>query len=61
MRTITTITNVQTNNTKLKTNIFLNFTKLQLLESYNKLWGRRGRERIVVGFTATCAISTYHH
>ena len=40
MRTITTITNVKTNNNKLKTNIFLNFTKLQLLESYNKLWGR---------------------
>ena len=23
--------------------------------------GRRGRDRIVVGFTTTCAISAYHH
>jgi len=23
--------------------------------------GRRGRDRIVVGFTPTCAISAYHH
>jgi len=22
---------------------------------------RRGRDRVVVGFTATCAISNYHH
>jgi len=22
---------------------------------------RRGRDRIVVGFTTTCAISAYHH
>ena len=25
------------------------------------LWGRRGRDRMVVGFTTTCAISTYHN
>ena len=25
------------------------------------LRGRRGRDRMVVGFTTTCAISTYHH
>ena len=25
------------------------------------LWGRRGRDRMVVGFTTTCAISAYHH
>jgi hypothetical protein len=24
-------------------------------------WGRRGRDRMVVGFTTTCAISDYHH
>jgi len=24
-------------------------------------WGRHGRDRMVVGFTTTCAISTYHH
>jgi len=23
--------------------------------------GRRGRDRIVVGFTTTCATSAYHH
>jgi hypothetical protein len=23
--------------------------------------GRRGRDRMAVGFTATCAISAYHH
>jgi hypothetical protein len=23
--------------------------------------GRRGRDRMVVGFTTTCAISVYHH
>jgi len=23
--------------------------------------GHRGRDRIVVGFTTTCAISVYHH
>ena len=29
---------------------------------FNKtLGGRRGRDHIVVGFTATCAISDYHH
>ena len=24
-------------------------------------WGRRGRDRVVVGFTTTCAINTYHY
>ena len=24
-------------------------------------WGRRGRDRLVVGFTTTCIISAYHH
>ena len=23
--------------------------------------GRRGRDRMVVGFTTTCAINAYHH
>jgi len=27
----------------------------------NDLWDRRGRDRIVVGFTTTCTISAYHH
>jgi len=25
------------------------------------VWGRRGRDHIVVGFITTCAISDYHH
>ena len=29
------------------------------LEGKNR--GRRGGDRIVVGFTTTCAISAYHH
>jgi hypothetical protein len=24
-------------------------------------WGRRGRDRMIVGFTTTCAISAYNH
>jgi hypothetical protein len=24
-------------------------------------WGRHGRDRMVVKFTTTCAISAYHH
>ena len=24
-------------------------------------WSRRGRDRMEVGFTTTCAINTYHH
>jgi hypothetical protein len=26
-----------------------------------QLWGHRGHDRMVVGFTTTCAISAYHH
>ena len=28
---------------------------------YIKCRGRRGRDRMVVGFTTTCAIRAYHH
>ena len=35
------------------------------LHTYQKssIWGRRGRDRMLVGFTttSTCAISAYHH
>jgi len=24
-------------------------------------WNRRGRDRMLFGYTATCAISAYHH
>jgi len=29
--------------------------------AYGFSWGRRGRDRMVVGFTTTYAISAYHH
>jgi len=32
-----------------------------LFSPSNGTRGRRGRDRIVVGFTTTCAISAYHH
>jgi len=35
--------------------------KLVCLCSPMESWGRRGRDRVVVGFTTTCAISDYHH
>ena len=25
------------------------------------IWGGRGRDRMVVGFTTTCAINAHHH
>jgi len=28
---------------------------------FNKIRGRRGRDRMVIRFTTTCAISAYHH
>jgi len=28
---------------------------------FNKLWGRRDRVRMVIGFTTTYAINVYHH
>jgi hypothetical protein len=31
------------------------------LEFYIKKGGHHGRDRMVVGFTITCAISAYHH
>jgi len=30
-------------------------------ECYIQWRGRRGRDRVVVGFTTTCAISDYHN
>jgi len=30
-------------------------------EYYTYSWGRRGRDRMVVGFITTYAISPYHH
>ena len=31
------------------------------VSTFHPNWGRPGRECIVVGFSTTCAISTYHH
>ena len=33
----------------------------QIMQFIINNWGHRGRDRMVVGFTTTCAISTYHH
>jgi len=32
-----------------------------MLDFNNYIKGRRGRDRMIVGFTNTCAISAYHH
>jgi len=29
--------------------------------TYSNLWGHRGHDRMVVGFTTSYAISAYHH
>ena len=33
---------------------------VKVFNSYDKFQGRRARDRMVVRFTATCAISAYH-
>jgi hypothetical protein len=47
-------------------NILIGFPKIyyNTVSSFNQLYllhRRRGRRRMVVGFTTTCAISAYHH
>ena len=42
-----------------KSNLF--FIRFLLLNSPRYIGGHHGRDRMVVGFTATCAISAYHH
>ena len=37
----------------------VHMSNLQCLQLH--IGGRRGHDRMVVGFTTTCAISTYHH
>ena len=37
------------------------FPVLFLSTIYNSFWGRRGRDRMVVGFITTYAINAYHH
>ena len=36
-------------------------TNFDILRFHWKRNGRRGRDRMVVGFTTTCAVSAYHH
>jgi hypothetical protein len=36
-------------------------TALEQVSYHKQYWGRSGRDRMVVGFTTTCAISAYHH
>ena len=41
-------------------NVSLLSHKVQIAAAPNEQ-GRRGRDRMVVGFITTCAISAYHH
>jgi len=34
---------------------------LSVYHDYPAYWGRCGRDRMVVGFTTTYAVSAYHH
>ena len=36
-------------------------SEMILIMTYKERRGRRGRDRMVVGFTTTCAISAHHH
>ena len=42
-------------------NDYLWFVYFSLLIVYVIKWGRHGRDRMIVGFTTTCAIRAYHH
>jgi hypothetical protein len=46
-----------------KSAIILMYEDLQfhLIYIFNSSKGRRGRDRMVVGFPTTCAINVYHH
>jgi hypothetical protein len=41
--------------------VYLYLTLVVILYRQINIWGRRGRDRMVVGFTITNAISAYHH
>jgi len=38
-----------------------NYNDVAYYCSISIVWGRRARDRMVVGLTTTCAISAYHH
>jgi hypothetical protein len=42
-------------------NIYDRFTTITCFPKIFSISGRRGHDRMVVGFTTTCAISAYHH
>ena len=42
-------------------NFFLESTDILLLQIVYDCGGHRGRDRLVIGFTTTNAISAYHH
>jgi len=37
------------------------FFRLTIVKHHTYLWGRRGLDRMVFGFTNICGISAYHH
>jgi len=39
----------------------MNIAYTNYIHHVNRRWGRRGRDRMVVGFTTTCAIIAYNH
>jgi hypothetical protein len=46
----------------IETSALFDFVCLMMFKtSFNNMRGRRGRNRMVVGFTTTNAISAYHH
>jgi hypothetical protein len=54
--------NKKKNSQKLMTDLNGQFTRTMNIHNLLFFWGgRRGRDRMVLGFTTTCAISAYHH
>ena len=45
----------------MEDNILFAFLIPEATDIYYGTRGRRGRDRMVVGFTTTCTISAYHH
>jgi len=41
--------------------MYINEIYENIESNHSSMRGRRGRDRMVVEFTTTCAISTYHH
>ena len=54
-------TNTDLLNTTEKNKRYTNQLINGLIVAYDKMRGRRGRDRIVVAFTTSCAINAYYH